>query len=85
MINNIMKSLVIAVLLFTLVGCESLGEIIREEKYTVQFNETLNSKQSFGYNTDHDYMGFMISGSFGNAPPKHVHSIYCHNPENNSQ
>lgn len=71
------------IMLFTLSGCDSLGEIIREKKYTMQIHETPNSKQEFGYNNDYDYVGFMMSGRFGRAPAKHVHSMHCeHNPKN---
>ena len=54
--------------LFTLGGCETfgetVGEIVREKKYNIQVHETPNSKQKFGYNDDHDYVGFMIEGKF---------------------
>lgn len=80
-----MKILLAIIALTTLGGCDSLGEIIREKKYTVQVHETPNSKQTFGYNEDHDYVGFMVHGKFGRVPPKHEHSLYCiHNTENNS-
>jgi len=72
-----MRILFLLILFTTLCGCESLGEIIREKKYDVQLHETPNSKQSFGYNDDHDYVGFMMTGTFGNAPPKHEHTIRC--------
>lgn len=52
-------------MLFSLSGCESLGEIIREKKYNVKYHETPNTKQTFGYNDDYDYVGFMIDGEFG--------------------
>ena len=51
--------------LFSLSGCESLGEVIREKKYNVNLHETPNSKQTFGYNDDYDYVGYMIEGEFG--------------------
>jgi ABC-type uncharacterized transport system auxiliary subunit len=60
-----MRILIVLVLLSMLCGCESLGEIIREKKYKVQVHETPNSKQTFGYNDDYDYVGFMIEGEFG--------------------
>lgn len=51
--------------MFMLGGCESLGEIIREKKYNIKVHETPNTKQVFGYNDDHDYVGYMIQGEFG--------------------
>lgn len=60
-----MRILITIVLLLVLTGCEFLGEVIREKKYTVQIHETPNSRQTFGYNTDYDYIGFMIHGEFG--------------------
>ena len=51
--------------LFSLSGCESLGEVIREKKYNVKLHETYHSKQTFGYNDDLDYIGYMIEGEFG--------------------
>jgi hypothetical protein len=59
-----MRILLIA-MLFSLSGCESLGDVIREKKYNVKVHETPNSKQTFGYNDDYDYVGFMIEGEFG--------------------
>ena len=52
--------------LMSLSGCESLGEVIREKKYNVKIHETPQSKQTFGYNDDHVYIGYMIEGEFGN-------------------
>ena len=72
-----MRRILIVAFLFTLSGCDSLGEIIREKKYTLQIHETPNSKQTFGYNDDLDYVGFMMHGKFGKAPEKHIHSDYC--------
>lgn len=84
MLNNIMRLLFAIVSLFVLSGCDSLGEIIREKKYTLQIHETPNSKQEFGYNDDYDYVGFMMHGNFGATIYKHRHSDYCrHNIENN--
>lgn len=81
-----MRILLAIVALTTLGGCDTLGEVIREKKYTLQIHETPNSKQTFGYNEDYDYVGFMFHGEFGKVPAKHEHSLYCkHNPENNSQ
>ena len=60
-----MKTLFIIISLVTLSGCDSLGEIIREKKYTLQIHETPNTKQEFGYNDDYDYVGFMFHGEFG--------------------
>ena len=81
-----MKLLFIVIATFTLSGCDSLGEIIREKKYTLQIHETPNSKQTFGYNEDHDYVGFMVHGKFGATIDKHEHSAFCaHNTENKSQ
>ena len=81
-----MRILFVIIALVTLSGCDTLGEIIREKKYTLQIHETPNTKQEFGYNDDYDYVGFMMHGSFGKAAPKHIHSLTCeHNPENKSQ
>ena len=81
-----MKIIPLMMILFVLCGCDTLGEIIREKKYTLQIHETPNTKQEFGYNDDYDYVGFMMHGSFGNAPPKHVHTLHCeHNPKNKSE
>lgn len=78
--------LLILIPLLALTGCDSLGEIIRDKKYTMQVHETPNTKQEFGWNDDHDYVGFMMSGKFGHIPQKHVHSINCpHNININSQ
>jgi hypothetical protein len=81
---DIMKLLILMAMLFTVSGCDSLGDIIREKKYTLQIHETPNSKQEFGYNEDHDYVGFMMHGKFGAILDKHTHSDYCkHNLEDN--
>ncbi len=81
-----MRILFAIIALTTLGGCDSLGEVIREKKYTLQVHETPNTKQTFGYNKDYDYVGFMIHGKFGATIHKHEHSVYCaHNNENNSQ
>ena len=81
-----MRRLFIIIALVTVSGCDSLGEIIREKKYTLQIHETPNSKQTFGYNDDYDYVGFMVSGTFGKTDPIHEHSIHCvHNIENKSR
>jgi ABC-type uncharacterized transport system auxiliary subunit len=65
MVNNTMRIALMLALLFVLTGCESLGTIIHEKKYTMQIHETPNTKQSFGYNDDYNYVGFMVSGNFG--------------------
>lgn len=81
-----MRTSIILITLILLTGCDSLGEIIREKKYTVNINETPNSRQEFGYNSDHDYVGFMMHGKFGKAPPKHEHFLNCeHDTENKSK
>lgn len=81
-----MRILFVIIALVTLSGCETVGEMVREKKYTLQIHETPYSRQTFGYNDDYGYVGFMIHGSFGRAPPKHVHSLICkHNIKNNSQ
>ena len=59
-----MRILFVTIMLFMLTGCDSLGEVIREKKYTLQIHETPNSKQTFGYNEDYDYVGFMVHGKF---------------------
>ena len=77
-----MRILFAIIAIFSLSGCESLGEIVREKKYTLQIHETPNSKQEFGYNDDYDYVGFMVSGKFGATIHKHEHSVHCeHNLE----
>ena len=60
-----MRIILVLFVLTLLCGCESLGEIIREKKYSVQINETPHSKQAFGYNDDYEYVGFMVEGTFG--------------------
>jgi hypothetical protein len=81
-----MKILPLIMILFVLCGCETIGDMVREKKYSLQIHETPYSVQTFGYNTDHDYIGFMMHGRFGKAPPKHVHSLHCkHNIENKSK
>jgi len=54
--------------LFILSGCESLGEVIREKKYTVNIHETKTpkhySQHKLGYNDDLDYIGYYIVGEF---------------------
>jgi hypothetical protein len=72
-----MRILFALIALGTMSGCESLGEIIRDKKYTLQIHETPNTKQSFGYNNDYDYVGFMMSGKFGATIYKHEHSATC--------
>lgn len=63
-------------------GCESIGDIIREKKYTLQIHETPNTRQEFGYNDDYNYIGFMVHGRFG-SKGKHIHTDDCsHNLEN---
>jgi hypothetical protein len=64
-VNKYMRVLLLCTL-FTLGGCESLGDIIREKKYNVKLHETSTSKQMFGYNDDFDYVGYMVEGEFGN-------------------
>jgi hypothetical protein len=81
-----MKILFILITLFTLVGCETFGEAIRAKRYTVNIHETPNSVQTFGYNTDYDYIGFMIHGNFGRVSPKHTHTFdFSRKIENNSE
>lgn len=58
---------VILVSSIILAGCEGLGEIIRDKKYTMTLHETPQVKQHFGYNDDLDYVGYIIEGNFGNA------------------
>ncbi len=71
-----MKITLLITMLVVLCGCETVGDIVREKRYTIQINETPNSIQTFGYNTDHEYIGFMITGSFGKKG-KHVHNFNC--------
>jgi len=72
-----MRTLFIIIALVTVSGCDTLGEVIREKKYTLQIHETPNSKQTFGYNDDYDYVGFMVSGKFGATIHKHEHNANC--------
>jgi hypothetical protein len=72
-----MRTLFIIIALVTVSGCDTLGEVLREKKYTLQIHETPNSKQEFGYNDDYDYVGFMVSGKFGTTIYKHQHSANC--------
>jgi len=81
-----MRILITIALLFALTGCESLGTIIHDKKYTLNIHETPNSKQEFGYIEDYDYVGFMVSGQFGARIDKHEHTIDCgHKIKNNSK
>lgn len=81
-----MRISIILITLFMLTGCESLGEIIREKKYAFKLHETKHSDHEFGFNDDHDYVGYMVHGSFGSAPNKHSHTLYCeHNIKKNPQ
>ena len=63
-----MRILFACVALLILSGCESLGEVIREKKYTVNIHETKtakhHSKHKLGYNDDLDYIGYYIVGEF---------------------
>lgn len=59
-----MRILFILIAISSLSGCDTLGEVIRDKKYTLQIHETLNSKQTFGYNDDYDYVGFMFHSEF---------------------
>ena len=51
-----------------LCGCESLGEVIREKKYSVDLHETKtpkhHSKHKIGYNDEYDYVGYYVVGEF---------------------
>ncbi len=71
-----MRTLFVIIALVTLSGCASLGEAIKEKKYTLQIHETPYYRQTFGYNNDYGYVGFMISGSFGRKG-KHIHTDTC--------
>lgn len=72
-----MRILIIATL-FMLSGCETVGEIIREKKYAFEVHETKNAKHKFGYNDDHEYVGYIVKGKFGKTSgPAHTHSSYC--------
>jgi hypothetical protein len=63
-----MRILFAIIALVTLSGCESLGEVIREKKYTVNLHETKTpkhtTKHKIGYNDDHDYVGYILVGEF---------------------
>ena len=72
-----MRTSIILLMLPMLGGCDSLGEIIREKKYTLQIHETPNTRQTFGYNDDYDYVGFMVHGRFGATIYKHEHNASC--------
>ena len=71
-----MRILFIIITIITLSGCETLGNMVKENTYTLQIHETPYSRQMFGYNTDYEYVGFMISGSFGEKGI-HTHSDAC--------
>jgi len=73
-----MRILFALIALVTLNGCESLGEVIREKKYTVNLHETENAKHKFGYDDDNKYIGYIVTGEFGARIYKHEHSTYCH-------
>jgi len=72
-----MRILFAIIALGTLSGCESLGEVIREKKYTVNFHETANAKHKLGYNDDFHYVGYIIVGKFGATIHKHEHYANC--------
>ena len=79
-----MKTFIIVMALVALSGCESIGTMLKEKQYSLQINETPYSRQMFGYNTDHDYVGFMMTGTFGNVGRKHTHNGYCDHTFQNS-
>ena len=60
-----MRILFAIIALVTLSGCESLGEVIREKKYTVNLHETQNTKHKFGYDDDLNIVGYIVTGEFG--------------------
>lgn len=81
-----MRILITIAILFTLTGCEALGAIIHDKKYTLNIHETPNTKQEFGYIEDYDYVGFLVSGEFGATIHEHEHTIHCeHEVKNNSE
>ena len=63
-----MRISIILILLTMLSGCESLGEVIREKKYTVNLHETKTAKHTtkhkLGYNDDLHYIGYIVHGKF---------------------
>ncbi len=71
-----MRILLIAIL-FTLCGCETVGEIVREKKYAFDVYETKNAKHKFGYNDDYEYVGYIVKGKFGKKESIHIHTPYC--------
>ena len=62
-----MRILFTIIALFILTGCESLGEVIREKKYTVNLHETQNAKHKLGYSDDLNIIGYIVIGEFGAA------------------
>ena len=70
--------ILLIVLVLMLSGCETVGEIVREKKYAFDVYETKNAKHKFGYNDDHEYVGYIVKGKFGTkSGPAHTHSPYC--------
>ena len=63
-----MRILFAIIALVTLGGCESLGEVIREKKYTVNLHETKTpkriTKHKLGYNDDLNYVGYIVISEF---------------------
>lgn len=72
-----MRILLIVLILMMLCGCETVGEIVREKKYAFDVYETENAKHKFGYNDDHEYVGYIVKGQFGKKTITHHHSTYC--------
>jgi len=64
-----MRILFAIIALVILGGCESLGEVIREKKYTVNLHETKTAKRTtkheLGYNDDLNIIGYIVVGEFG--------------------
>ena len=71
-----MRILLVAIM-FTLCGCETVGEIVREKKYAFDIYETQNANHRFGYSDDHDYVGYFVNGKFGKRSSTHTHTPFC--------
>jgi len=75
-----MRILIIIATLFMLTGCESLGTVIKEKKYSIRIHETTKVKHAFGYYRKPDsYVGYNVSGKFGvkSVTHHHTHMPWC--------
>ncbi len=63
--------------MFMLGGCDTLGEIVREKKYSFDVYSTETARHGIGYNDDYDYVGYVVDGKFGKVSSKHIHNPFC--------